>query len=515
MNSTDIPEFHPNQDDGNLSLQVASPFRRLTSNAGFWAALLIVSVIAAGGWLWTLKSQKSAEWPVVFEGRTFEKAARRQAVLQLTQIAIPHKLGPNGEILVAPADLNTAQSSLEKMGLKPTTLDELRVVSYGPLAILESPAQRLERQRTAKERELAWLIRRFDNVGQAHVTIDPVSGGRRWIGQGEKQHQRVRVFIEPAEGDQRLTDETVLRIEKLVLASLPTASHGQITIHDAQTIYMMAGSTENSTDVAGLPKNPEAMNRERTLGEQIRQQVAGLSHSTVRVSLREVDETPASPSAAELKQPPQETKPKLVLNQPIEIEAESTPNLPTRQAPVKTWRARVQVMTTKSDPSEPESKEQHRKAREEIAALIAPALLEQLDWQSLPDPPASELAANASSVKPEKVVEKSSKAIPTPPVRPLSDESEFAVTPWIIGGVAIALAGGGFTIWRSLRTSNDFSSESWTAGDQPLKWARDLAAAVTPPEPHLTSVDEAARAANVLSGWISASQDDDNVSESS
>ena len=224
IHSTDIPEFHPNQDDGNLSLQVASPFRRLTSNAGFWAALLIVSVIAAGGWLWTLKSQKSAEWPVVFEGRTFEKAARRQAVLQLTQIAIPHKLGPNGEILVAPADLNTAQSSLEKMGLKPTTLDELRVVSDGPLAILESPAQRLERQRAAKERELAWLIRRFDNVGQAHVTIDPVSGGRRWIGQGEKQHQRVRVFIEPAEGDQRLTDETVSRIEKLVLASLPTAS---------------------------------------------------------------------------------------------------------------------------------------------------------------------------------------------------------------------------------------------------------------------------------------------------
>jgi type III secretory pathway lipoprotein EscJ len=513
MNSSDIPEFHPNQDAGKLSLQIASPFKRLTSNAGFWAALFIVSVIAAGGWLWFLKSKTSAEWPVVFEGRTFEKSARRQAVLQLTQIAIPHKLGPNGEILVAPADLNTAQSSLEKTGLKPTTLDELRAVNDGPLAILESPAQRLERQRAAKERELAWLIRRFDNVGQAHVTIEPVSGGRRWIGQGEKQNQPVRVFIEPGQADQRLTDETVSRIEKLVLASLPTARQGQITIHDAQTIYMMAGSTENTTEVAGLPKNPEALNRERSLSEQIRQQVSGLSHSTVRVSLKEVDETPASPSAAELKQPPQEVKPKLVLNQPIEIEVESTPNLPARQAPVKTWRARVQVMTTKLDSSETESKEQHRKAREEIAALIAPALLEQLDWQSLPETPPTEPAVTIASVKPE--VEKSTKSVPAPSVRPLAENSEIAVTPWIIGGVAIALAAGGVTMWRSLRTTNDLTSESWSAGDQPLKWARDLAAAVTPPEPHSPPVDEAARAANVLSGWISANHDDDdNDSES-
>jgi hypothetical protein len=65
-------------------------------------------------------------------------------------------------------------------------------------------------------------------------------------------------------------------------------------------------------------------------------------------------------------------------------------------------------------------------------------------------------------------------------------------------------------MWRSLRTTNDLTSESWSAGDQPLKWARDLAAAVTPPEPHSPPFDEAARAANVLSAWISANHDDEN-----
>lgn len=506
-NITEKPEFSgANQSPDDLPALTASPLRKWIAKSGLWALLVVVSLIFAGGWVWTLKTQKADSWSVVFEGRSFDKSSHRQAVLQLTQLGIRQKAGASGEILVAPSDLNIAQAGLEKAGLKPLTFEELRSVSDGPLAILESPAQRDERHRVAKERELAWFIRRFENVAQAHVTIESISGGHRWIGTGEKPRQRVRVFIEPAQADLRLTDETVLKIEKLVLASLPTTGTGQITIHDPETIYVMAGSAASRMDASNMVHNPEIVDRERALADQIRQKVAGLSQSTIRVSLREFDEGPSVAAAPELK-PAKAIRTKLVLNQPIEIEMEPAPLANNKPAPAKISKARVQVLTTlKTEDAELE--EMHIKAREQIVALIAPAVLDQLDWQTLVAPsPKPELALEAAPVAVEQP-EKPPETKPSLPIKPLNENAKPAPTSWIMGGVAIALVLGGASLLLAMRNHDQNMDRSQVQSDQAQKWGRDLAAAVRPPDPHLP-MDEAGRAAKVLSSWISSENDED------
>ncbi len=77
-----------------------------------------------------------------------------------------------------------------------------------------------------------------------------------------------------------------------------------------------------------------------------------------------------------------------------------------------------------------------------------------------------------------------------------------------MGGVAIALVLGGASFLLAMRNHDQNMDRSQVQSDQAQKWGRDLAAAVTPPDPHLP-MDEAGRAAKLLSSWISSENDED------
>lgn len=452
-----------------------------------WPGVATVAVVAILAWAWLGSAGGHARWAVVFEGRTFDNQLRRQALTLLTQQGLTHQMGPAGEIKVPPEALNTAQAALEKAGLKPATLNELRTVNEGPLAILESPAQREARRLAAKERELAWLVRQNENVAEAHVTIEPATGGARWIGSGDRPRQRVRVFIETARPDQRLTDQTVSLIEKQVLTTLPTTAPGLVSIHDSRHIYLMADGTPNA-----IPPARPAENKldEETLAERVRTTVSGLENAIVRISQHQVDETPTLQAMPVLDKAPNE--PKLVLNEPISIEMQP----PAPPTPVKTRRANIQILL----PSEISPDLRH-KAREAITALIAPVLLEQLDWQTVPVATATEVA-----IKPlNKPAEATTGKKPEPEIQSLSADGTISLFPWIAAGVVLASVVGGTFLWKSRPGSA--ADTVWNpADDTSRQWVRDLAAAVTPPEPHVNQAerqaDDTAEAARVLSGWI-------------
>jgi len=455
-----------------------------------WPGLLAAAVVALAAWAWLGGAGSHADWAIVFEGRTFDNQLRRQALTLLTQQGVAHQAGPGGEIMVPPEALNTAQAALEKAGLKPVTLNELRTVNEGPLAILESPAQREQRRLAAKERELAWLVRKFENVAEAHVTIEPGTGGNRWIGSGERARQRVRVFIETARPDQRLTDQTVSLIEKQVLTTLPTTAPGLISIHDSRNIYLMADGHPNATQTA---KPLENKADEETLAQRVRSSVGGLENAIVRVSLHQVDETPTLQARPVPDAAHKDKEPKLVLNEPISIEMEP----PAPAKPVKTQRANIQILMQSEM-----SPDLRHKAREAITAMIAPVLLEQLDWQTVPVATTTEVALKPAN-KPE-AISTGKKA--EPEIQSLSADGAISLTPWIAAGVVLAFVVGGTVLLKSLRGSGPVADAGWQSDDDTRQWVRDLAAAVTPPEPHVNHAenhtDDTAEAARVLSGWI-------------
>ena len=484
--------MNPNQPDDqglDTGLPSVGPFQ---GRSLLWPGLAVVAVVSLVALVWLANASTDANWAVVFEGRTFDNHMRRQALTLLTQQGLAHKPGTNGEILVPPEALNTAQAALDKAGLKPATLDELRTVSEGPLAILESPAQREHRRLAAKERELAWLLRQHENVAQAHVTIEPNAAATRWIGSGDRPRQRVRVFIETARPAERLSEQTVSLIEKQVLTTLPTTAPGLVSIHDARRIYLMAGGNQNATESARPAENKAD---EETLADRIRSTVSGLENAIVRVSLHQVDETPTL--QAKPVPEPADTAPRLVLNEPISIEMQpAAPANPPK--PTKTQRANIQILM-KSETAP----DLRHKTREAITAMIAPVLLEQLDWQSQPAMPVAELAAKPATRQAAIATQKK----PEPEIQSLTANGNISLTPWIAGGVVLALIVGGTVLLKSTRNASATTEMNWPGESPAQQWVRDLAAAVTPPEPHMNQpqqplADDTAAAAQLLSGWI-------------
>lgn len=471
----------------------------------------IVTIVAVSlGFLWLTRTATDANMSVVFPGRVFDKSTRRQALTQLERQGIEAKLGGRGELLVRPDRLVEAQTSLEKLGLKPSTLEELRETPGGALSILESPAQRDDRLRQTKEKELAWLLERLDEVADAVVAIEQGASANRWIGKREPSKVRVRVFVE-SDTSGCLSDDAVDRIEKVVIAGLPTTGPGLVTIHDARTIYRMAGQG-GSTGTAGS-ENPAFEERELAVAAKIRGEVAGLAGASVRVALRQVEESRAD-AAAGPDLAPEEKSTRLYFNQSASVFVPPDPATAPRTK-VRTERARVQILPDASTAEEVASAEAKRRLRDQIAAVLSPVLLEQVDWLTPPstsvssdeakEPVIAAKAPEADSIRP-----KTAATVTKPTFTPIDESTRLRLGPWIMGGVALAFVGGGFVLWRTMQSDSQEIRPEVYDHQRSHVWARDLAAAVAEPHvakgPHELPTDKAAA---VLSSWIPETEEPD------
>ncbi|MBI1322608.1 hypothetical protein GC170_05420 [bacterium] len=468
-----------------------------------YAAVAVVLILAVGvGWYVIGANKSNSEMSIVFQGRHFDKAGRRAALDHLNQSGIAAMIGVRGELLVLPDRLHEAQASLEKAGLRPQTLDEIRNVPAGTLSILESPEQRDQRRRQARENELAWHIKRLDEIADAHVSVETSSGGTRWIGKKDSSRPRVRIYVELEDPAKGLSDNAVERIEQLILASLPNASPGLVTIHDARRIYRMAN--QGVADPAQPAAKAELAESETALSAKIRESIPELSAATVKVALRQVEESagvespPASPAG--------ENSTKIYFNRPVSLsDAETAP--PQGAKSTRTQRVRIQILPSPETVSSVTDADHRRQIRDRISKLIAPVLVEQVEWLSMPEngvagsrnsqiaaveePPAAEVASGGS------------KPMPETPLTPIDESTRSALSPWIMGGVGLALVAGFGFFWKTLRGGSPTGDASYVSLDETAHWARNLAAAVSDrPTTHGPHELPADKAAEVLSSWL-------------
>lgn len=462
-----------------------------------WPVALISGVILTFflgmGWFLAGATKAKPEMAVVFQGRSFDRAGRRSAMQHLIREGVAAVEGARGELLVPPGRLVEAQTSLEKAGLKPETLEEARSAAGGSLAILESPDQRDQRRRQAKEKELAWLIRRMDEIGDAHVSLEEQASISRWIGRRDAVRHRVRVFVEPERIEQGLTEGTVDRIERLILASLPNASAGQVTIHDDRRIYRMAdaGRSGKSSDVRSSESEEE-----RGLAAKIHDATPELSGFSILVSLKQVEEGPPAQAAAAGAVPASSTR--LFFNKPVLIEDEPATQPATA---VRTRRARVRIAAPPGRSSEVAAAEKRLEIRKRISSAIAPVLVEQVEWQSMPVLASQEKALIDTDKG--RIAESPAVGVSDQPMKSIDEGQPGETLPWILGGVGLAVVIGGVFIGRMLRYGQDDQAVSSGTLEGAAPWAIDLGDAVSERPvrqgPHEIPTDKAAQ---VLSSWL-------------
>lgn len=469
--------------------------------------------IISGFMIWKLPVFQTSNWAVVFEDRSFDAPTRRLALLELKSLGISHRTSLRGEIEVQPNQLSVVETALENKGLKPATLAEIKAGTESPLAILESIAQREQRQRSIKEKEIAWLIQRSGDVGQTHVTIEPISGTRRFINRGNAPKSRVRVFLEPLAENSKLSAKAVNQIESIVLASLPETGPNQITIHDSQTIYLMAGEVRTDQQLPETALTVMLAERGQALSELLKEQVPELGQATVLVRLYEVTEGNEVQDSVRTGHVPATQKPLLYLNESVEIESPQMVSNAQGES-LKTMRARIQIMIENSE-SFAENSDFRKEIHARVSKLLAPVLVEQIDWLDSTRPV---LAQNHSQHTREKTLAKNRQSLvekPETQLKPLAGTQHGSIPPWVMGGALAFIAGGVFLAWTGYRSRTSDTERTWVKSDTASPWARDLANAVSTNEPHFdkrqeqSGVLQTKQAAKVLGKWISAEQDPD------
>jgi hypothetical protein len=512
MTTTKQPDQKPASESAILSAEMAwQRSRRLLPK--ILPIGMLGLIIISGFMIWKLPVFQTSNWAVVFEDRSFDAPTRRLALLELKSLGITLRTSVRGEIEVHPDQLSVVESALENKGLKPATLAEIKAGTESPLAILESIAQREQRQQSIKEKEIAWLIQRSGNVGQTHVTIEPISGTRRFINRGNAPKYRVRVFLEPVGDNSKLSAEAVNQIESIVLASLPETGPNQITIHDSQTIYLMAGEIRTDQQLPETALTVKLAERGQALSEQLKKQIPELGQATVLVRLYEVTEGHEVQDTARSGQVPATQKPLLYLNESVEIESPQMVSNSQGES-LKTMRARVQIVHENSGPFT-ENSDFRKEIHARVSKLMAPVLVEQLDWLDTTRPV---LAQNHSQDTREKSLAKNRQPLVEKPethLKPLAGTQHGSVPPWVMGGALAFIAGGVFLAWTGYRSRTFDSKRTWVKNETASSWARDLANAVSSNEPHFDKKQEprdvlqSKQAARVLGDWISAERDPD------
>lgn len=499
--------------------QVPSLKKTLASfRFGYWPILVLLLVVAAGIVIRNSSLLREDQWAEIFEDRSFDIPTQKLAVIELNSMGVAYRINAGGRIEVDPDLKLNVETTLHEKGLRPVKFEEIRSQPESALSILESTAQREQRLRSVKEKELCWLIQRAAAVTQAHVTIEPISANRRFLTQSKLPKYRVRVFLEPVGTATLIDDKTIDKIQTVVLAGLPETSADQITIHDSQNVYTMAGINENQPENSTTDQVENTAQAGRELADQIMKKIGPLNRATVQVRLETVDESSANgqqQQSSPITNLAQE--PVLYLNEPVEIPIpeSSTPS----EGRKSTTRAKVQVAFLEANPKN-QSPEFRKAVHQQISALIAPVLLEQLDWQTAAEVLTSGddrgISAEVSAEKTSDQ-EKVAKAMQEQPsVNPLEGTKNRGILPMILGICGVVMASGVALSIGSLRNREHSSKRRWIPSSSDAQWAHDNSSAEIPEQgPHLQKRDiqvtsdeiPVQQAADLLGHWISESHE--------
>ncbi|MFM7591876.1 MAG: hypothetical protein ACKO85_08785 [Isosphaeraceae bacterium] len=470
-----------------------------------WLAPLVVIGAILVATFWFVGSIHEESWVTLFEGRSYDAVLRRRVVHELQQSGVKFRAEADGRIQVLPDTLQLTETSLEKKGLKPESLEEIRGSGGGALAILESPLQRDERIRSQKEKELTWMIRRAGDFRDVQVSLEPVSATRRFINDTATGNVRVRVFLEPLKPGSLVDEKSVEKIRNIVLASISGTTDEHITIHDSENIYILGKNVgpENGAVKNNATHEPPDI---KSLENRIKREVSGLSDAIIKIDLASVNEIQP---ANEIRQPEKTEKPVLYFNEPVSIELKSDPVTEKKV----TTRARVAIELPEKAELAPEVK---RQAFTRISSVLSPILLEKLDWtQAPPMAIANNAILNktaqgqpANSLKLTQSAEKE--------IKLLVKTSSSLREPWVLGAVGAGLVCAILFLRRIFMNSQvaaGASTRPMASNEYQSRWREDLPAHT--PQPANPSPNARAmpvdQAAEVLSDWISGSDFNDEA----
>jgi flagellar biosynthesis/type III secretory pathway M-ring protein FliF/YscJ len=242
---------------------------------------------------------------------------------------IDYRVDDQRRIEVAADRVEDARGVLAKLNIGPRSIEELdkEAQTAGPF---DGPWEKELKQSKGQEHILAAMIREFDGIVDAYVTINRpktrIGLGR--LGSSLGVRATAFVWLE-TDGGREISHKTVQSIQNLIVGKEPELKADAVTVFDQKgRHYLVAGDPKYSTLSATRA-------REEELSQRILEEVDWVDG--VRVTVQLIPAAAAAPIALPVLNPPpaplpptaQEPGPLVGVNAPLELEAEPRPGAET------------------------------------------------------------------------------------------------------------------------------------------------------------------------------------------
>jgi type III secretory pathway lipoprotein EscJ len=190
---------------------------------------------------------------------------------------IAYRVDDQRRVEVAADRLDDAKALLAKLNIGPRSIEELDKEAQES-NLLDGPWDKERKQSRGQEQILAAMIREFDGIISAYVTINRP---RARMGLGRPTpgaHPTAFVWLE-TDGGREISHKTVQSIQNLIVGKEPDLKPDAVTVFDQKgRHYLVAGDPKYSTLSATRA-------REEELGQRIRDEIDWIDEVRVTVQL--------------------------------------------------------------------------------------------------------------------------------------------------------------------------------------------------------------------------------------
>jgi hypothetical protein len=245
---------------------------------------------------------------------------------------IDYRVDDQRRIEVTGDRLEEAKAVLAKLDVGPRSIEELEKEAQAS-GLLDGPWDKERKERRGQEQILAAMIREFDGIISAYVTINRprqrVGLIRPGPGNGPGARATAFVYLE-TDGGREISHKTVQSIQNLIVGKEPELRADAVTVFDQKgRHYLVAGDPRYSTISATRA-------REEELSQRIREEIDWIDGVRVTVQVVPAPTAPpvalpalsAAPGASAPAQAPvpssalRPSEPTVGVNTPLELEPE-------------------------------------------------------------------------------------------------------------------------------------------------------------------------------------------------
>jgi type III secretory pathway lipoprotein EscJ len=248
---------------------------------------------------------------------------------------IEYRVDDQRRIAVSGDRLEDAKGVLAKLDIGPRSIEDLEKEAQAS-SFLDGPWEKERREKKGQEQILGAMIREFDGIISAYVTINRprarVGLTRPSTGSSSGLHTTAFVWLETDSG-REISHKTVQSIQNLIVGKEPDLKADAVTVFDQKgRHYLVAGDSRYSTHSATRA-------REEELGQRIREEIDWIdgvrvtvqvvpAPTTVPIPMPALSTAPAttSPQPQATSPAPSPLEPTVSVNTPLELQPEPSPH---------------------------------------------------------------------------------------------------------------------------------------------------------------------------------------------